>query len=146
MFDTVHPAWIWLIAGLFLCAAEALAPGAFLLWFGLAALATGLLVAKISLDTAWTFIAFGGFAILSVLIGRWVYGSRGTSVAVPFLNRRADALVGREFVLPEAINEGFGHIRVEDSIWRVAGPDLPAGSRVRVAGVEKGVLLRVEPA
>ena len=91
-------------------------------------------------------MSFGGFAVISVLIGRLVYGSRGGRDSLPFLNRRAEALIGHEFVLNEPIQAGFGNIRVEDSIWRVAGPDLPAGSRVTVIGVEKGVLLRVEPA
>lgn len=136
--------WMWLTAGLLLCAAEALASGMFLLWIGLAALATGLLVMVVPLTFAWTLMSFGGFAIVMVLAGRSLYGSRSQKSDRPFLNRRAEALIGQEFVLHEPISDGAGHIRVADSIWRVAGPDLPAGSRVKVAGVEKGVLLRVE--
>ena len=30
------------------------------------------------------------------------------------------------------IVDGFGTVRIDDTIWRVAGPDAPAGSRVRV--------------
>jgi membrane protein implicated in regulation of membrane protease activity len=100
----------------------------------------------VPLTFAWTLMSFGGFAIVFVMVGRFVYGSRNPQSDRPFLNRRAEALVGQEFVLHEPISEGAGHIRVADSIWRVAGPDLPAGSRVKVTGVEKGVLLRVEPA
>lgn len=137
-------AWIWLSAGLLLCAAEALAPGIFLLWIGLAALATGLLLMAVPLAFAETLVSFGVLAIILVMVGRLVYGARGGKSDGAFLNRRAEALVGREFVLHEPIVEGAGHIRVGDSIWRVAGPDLPAGSRVRVTGVEDGVLLRVE--
>jgi hypothetical protein len=54
-------------------------------------------------------------------------------------------LVGRDFLLERAIVNGAGAIRVHDSVWRVTGPDLPAGARVRVTAVEEGVLLRVEP-
>ncbi len=32
----------------------------------------------------------------------------------------------------------------DDTVWLVAGPDLPAGTRVRVTGAEN-TLLRVEP-
>lgn len=138
--------WIYLAAGLLLCAAEALAPGVFLLWIGLAAMATGLLVMLVPLAFAWTLISFGGFAILLVLVGRAVYGSHRTKSDRPFLNNRAEALIGQEFVLPEPITAGAGHIRVADSIWRIEGPDLPAGSRVKVTGVVNGVLLRVAPA
>jgi membrane protein implicated in regulation of membrane protease activity len=35
-------------------------------------------------------------------------------------------------------------MRVGDTTWQVAGPELPAGARVRVVGVE-GTLLRVAP-
>jgi inner membrane protein len=50
----------------------------------------------------------------------------------PFLNRRADALVGRVFTLEKPIIDGSGTVRIDDTVWRVAGPDTPAGSRVRV--------------
>ena len=59
--------------------------------------------------------------------------SRGAaSQSNPFLNRRTDALVGREFTLEKPIVDGSGTVRIDDTIWRVAGPDAPAGSRVRV--------------
>jgi membrane protein implicated in regulation of membrane protease activity len=38
-----------------------------------------------------------------------------------------------------------GQIRVDDTVWRVTGPDCPAGTRVVVAGAE-GATLRVMPA
>ena len=50
----------------------------------------------------------------------------------PFLNKRADALVGRVFTLEKPIIDGSGTVRIDDTIWRVAGPDAPAGSRVRI--------------
>jgi inner membrane protein len=50
----------------------------------------------------------------------------------PFLNKRADALVGRVFTLEKPIIDNAGTVRIDDTIWRVAGPDAPAGSRVRI--------------
>ena len=41
---------------------------------------------------------------------------------------------------------GFGCIRVDDSVWRVTGEDMNAGAKVRVTGVEQGALLRVAKA
>ncbi len=38
---------------------------------------------------------------------------------------------------------GVGKLRVDDTTWKVAGNDVPAGSRVRVTGVE-GTILQVE--
>jgi membrane protein implicated in regulation of membrane protease activity len=40
---------------------------------------------------------------------------------------------------------GNGKARVGDGYWKVRGPDLPAGSAVRVTGVE-GTVLIVEAA
>ncbi|MFD0936463.1 NfeD family protein, partial [Methylobacterium trifolii] len=35
---------------------------------------------------------------------------------------------------------GAGRIRFDDTLWRVSGPDLPAGARVRVTGMAGTVL------
>jgi membrane protein implicated in regulation of membrane protease activity len=136
--------WGWIIAGILLCAAEMMAPGMFLLWIGLAAIATGLTVFVIPLGFEWRLIAFCAYAIISVLIGRKVYGASQKVGDKPFLNRRAENLVGRTFPLADAISNGEGRIRVNDSVWRVRGPDLPAGQTVKVTGVEDSVTLRVE--
>jgi membrane protein implicated in regulation of membrane protease activity len=41
-------------------------------------------------------------------------------------------LVGRIFTLEKPIIDGNGTVRIDDTIWRVAGPDVPAGSRVKI--------------
>ena len=40
---------------------------------------------------------------------------------------------------------GRGQIKVDDTNWRVTGPDLPSGAKVRVAGAD-GAVLAVERA
>ena len=50
----------------------------------------------------------------------------------PLLNRRGAQLIGRIATLAEPIKDGRGRIRIGDTLWRVSGPDLPAGTRVRV--------------
>ncbi|HEV2573526.1 NfeD family protein [Methylocella sp. CPCC 101449] len=145
-FLGLHVAWWWLVGGILLCAAEAIAPGMFLLWIGLAAIATGLVLSVISLSLPWALLLFGVLAIVSLLLGRKFYGSRDSAGDQPFLNRRADALVGRSFILSEAIRQGEGRIRVNDSQWVVRGPDLPAGTKIKVVGVEDAMVLQVEQA
>ena len=138
--------WGWMTGGIALCAMEMFLPGVFLLWIGIAAIATGLSLFAAPLSLAWTLIEFGVLTLVFVLAGRKYYGSFDAIGDRPFLNQRAEALVGSTFKLEQAIDDGAGRIRVNDSVWRVKGPDLPAGARVRVTGVEGGVLLTVEAA
>jgi inner membrane protein len=134
--------WDWFIAGGVLLALEALAPGVFMLWLGLAAM----LVGAISLFAGWNWQAqFIAFAVFSVaMIPLWRRLSFGhTATDQPFLNRRADALVGRVFTLDKPIVDGAGTVRIDDSVWRITGGDVPAGRRVRVVRAE-GPELQVE--
>jgi membrane protein implicated in regulation of membrane protease activity len=127
--------WLWVAAGIVLMALEMLAPGVYLLWIGLGALATGVLVlgaAIPSLDLQLT--AFAGFALLAGIGGYFVYRRSPATSDRPDLNRRAEQLLGREFNLEEPIVNGIGRARIDDTVWRVHGPDLAAGARVRVVG------------
>jgi inner membrane protein len=138
-------AWNWLIAGLVLMALELVAPGVFMLWLGLAALLVGI----ISLFTDWIWqvqvIAFAAFSLAAVPLWRRLATQSSTNAQSMFLNRRSDALVGRVFTLDKPIMDGSGTVRVDDTIWRVSGPDCPAGSRVKVVRAD-GANLTVEAA
>jgi inner membrane protein len=73
------------------------------------------------------------FAAAAVPVWRRLARSHGAGEAnSPFLNKRADALVGRIFTLEKPIVDGAGTVRIDDTVWRVAGPDAPAGSRVKI--------------
>jgi len=125
--------WNWLIFGVVLMALELLAPGVFLMWLGLAALLVGLL--SFAANPSWQLqiLLFALFAAAAVPLWRRVArSSKAASHSNPFLNKRADALVGRVFTLEKPIIDGSGTVRIDDRVWRVAGPDAPAGSRVRV--------------
>ena len=134
----------WLVAGLFLCAVEALVPGAFLIWIGAAAAIVGAVDYFLPIRLVAQLVLFGALVAALVLIGRRVYGSLGAQPG-PLPQSRAYAMIGADFFLDEAIVRGFGRIRVGDSSWRVAGPDCPAGAKVRVVAIENGSLLRVKP-
>ena len=132
MFSTLGT-WNWLIFGFILMALELAAPGVFLFWLGLAALLVGLV--SFALHPSWQsqLLMFAVFASAAVPIWRRLARSnREGSVSNPFLNRRTAALIGREFTLEKPIIDGSGTVRIDDTIWRVAGPDAPAGSRVKV--------------
>ena len=143
MFATLG-SWNWLIFGLLLMALELLAPGIFLFWLGLAALLVGVL--SFVLQPSWQsqLLMFAVFAAIAVPVWRRLARSNSTaSASNPFLNKRADALVGRVFTLEKPIIDGSGTVRIDDTIWRVAGPDTPAGSRVRIVRAD-GASLTVD--
>lgn len=135
--------WEWFILGGVLLAVEALAPGVFMLWLGLAAMLVGALSLVVDWEWPTQFIAFAVFSVAMIpLYHRLTRGTAGTDQ--PFLNRRTEALVGRVFTLERPIVHGAGTVRVDDSLWRVTGPDGPAGRRVKVVATE-GAVLHVEP-
>jgi len=135
--------WNWFIAAVALFLVEIFAPGSFMMWLGLSAL----LVGAISLVVVWSWqtqlIAFAVFSVAA--IPAWRHFARKVEAPVdrPFLNRRAEGYIGRVFTLEKPIVDGIGTIRIDDTVWRVTGPDSPAGSRVKIARAE-GADLMVE--
>jgi membrane protein implicated in regulation of membrane protease activity len=135
-------AWAWIILGVVLIGVELLAPGIFFLWLGLAALATGLTDAVFGLSWQSSTLLFAALSVAAVLVGRAISPpSVHREEASGLLNRRGAALVGRVFILEGPIAAGEGRIRVDDSSWRVRGPDLPTGASVRVIGLDGATLL-----
>jgi membrane protein implicated in regulation of membrane protease activity len=133
--------WNWFVLGLILLGIEVLVPGTFILWLGIAAILTGAITFLLGFAWQTQLIAFAILSVLAV-IGWWVYSGRRKNVNEPVLHRRADLHIGRVFTLEEPIVGGAGRVRIDDSTWRIAGDDLPAGSKVRVASTD-GALLRV---
>lgn len=136
--------WSWFIAGIVLTIAEVFAPGAFLLWLGLAAFLVG--VISLLIDWSWQaqFIAFAVFAVAAVPLYRRIGRQPDDNSDHTFLNRRTEALVGRVFTLETPIVNGSGTVRIDDTVWRVQGPDSPGGSRVKVVKAD-GAMLTVAP-
>ncbi|MEP4753718.1 MAG: NfeD family protein [Nitratireductor sp.] len=137
--------WSWIVLGFALLAAEILVPGVFLVWIGLAALATGLLSIALWDARFWDWqmqtLVFLALSLVAAYGGyRFVHG-RQTPSDQPLLNQRARQLVGRTATLDEAIRESRGRIRIGDTYWRVTGPDAAAGTRVRVVAVKDGDLV-----
>jgi hypothetical protein len=132
MFSTLGT-WNWLVFGIILMALEIAVPGVFLFWLGLAALLVGLLSFAIHPSWEIQLLMFAVFAIAAVPLWRRLARSHtSASKSNPFLNKRADALIGRVFTLEKPIIDGSGTVRIDDTIWRVAGPDTPAGNRVKI--------------
>ncbi|MGK2284771.1 NfeD family protein [Pedomonas sp. V897] len=135
--------WGWWVAALVLAAAETVAPGAFLLWLGIAAGLTGLVTLLTGAGWEVQLAVFAVLAVLSVLWGRkWARRHQGSGPSS--VSRRADQLPGRTVVLVEPIVHGRGRAELDDTVWEVCGPDAPAGTVMRILRTE-GAALIVEP-
>lgn len=140
--------WAWWILGIALLVAEIAVPGNFLVWVGIAGILTGVL-SNLLWETSWwvwevQWLSFAALSGLSLWLGRqWLHRSHRQSEE-PTLNQRGASLVGRTADLIEPLHNGRGRVKIGDTIWIVAGPDLPAGSKVKVVASE-GSDLRVEP-
>ena len=146
MWDTLQHLsyWNWLAIGTLLLILEVFGAGGYLLWIGLAAASVGLLTFIFpGLPWAAQFILFGLLSVLTAVFWWKRQRSAAKPSDQPGLNQRGSELMGRSFVLHEAIHEGRGKIKAGDSLWLVSGPNLPTGSQVRVVG-QDGVVLRVE--
>jgi len=135
-------AWRWFVFGLLLLTAELIIPGSVLLWLGIAAILVGFLA--FLFDPGWQ-IELVAFAVLGLAaaIAWWRIGRPAdeTSDDRPMLNRRAERHIGRDFTLEAPIVGGEGRVRIDDTSWRISGPDLPSGARVKVAAVDGATLL-----
>ena len=141
-----YGAWSWLIIGLVLLGLELLLPGGVFVWLGVAAIVTALVEFVHPLDWPFQIGVFGVLGILSIFVWLRVLRARGGGATDrPLLNRRAERHIGEEIVLNEPISDGFGRVPIGDTVWRVAGPDMPAGRKVRIVGHE-GAVLKVEAA
>ena len=148
--------WSWMVFGFVLLTLEIMVPGVFLLWIGIAAIIVGAMSlvfwdAAIWSSPLWTWqvqtVTFLVLSVISVLAGRYIMAKRGNHSEQPVLNRRSDQRIGRIATLTEPIRDGRGRVQLGDTTWRVAGPDLPAGTAVRVVQASETDLdLIVEPA
>jgi len=121
--------------------AEILAPGAFLLWIGIAATLVGALTWVMPLSLPGELVLFAILAPVMALIGRNIFGGRLDELEEGTLNRRGDRMIGRIIILSGPIVDGEGQAVVGDSVWAVQGPDLPAGTKVKVVKVDGNALL-----
>ena len=137
----------WAAFALLLFAAEALAPGAFMLWLGFAAAAVflGVLLLPLEIPLLAQVAAFVVLSFVSIQVYRRWFRGRERPSDQPALNRRTAALVGRVVPLERAIVDGRGRVQIADAYWDVTGPELPAGAPVRIVSGD-AMTLQVEAA
>jgi inner membrane protein len=139
------PFWYWAVLGAVLGVIEIAVPAMVCIWLAAAALGVAVIAWRYP-GLAWEHQAliFAALAVASVVLGRTAFAHVGSVESGRYLNRRAESYIGRMFTLDGAIVDGRGRLKVDDTVWLVVGPDLPAGTRVRVTGADN-TLLRIEP-
>jgi membrane protein implicated in regulation of membrane protease activity len=139
--------WYWWALAAVLLVFEMMLPGIVFLFLSIGALASGallLIVSDLSLELLLVVFAIVSVAS-AVLLRPALRRLQGGRAIDANLNARGDSLVGRTIVLDTPILGGQGRVKLGDGSWTVTGPDMAAGSRVRVAAIN-GNELRVEPA
>lgn len=134
--------WHWGLLGVILLLLEVLGTAGLLLWTGIAALLTGLIswILPLSITTQWVLFAI--LATVTTLI--WHRLNRRSHQAEPdtYLNQRMSRCIGQHTVLIDAIEQGRGRVRLDDTYWTVrADRDLPLGTPVRIIAAEGTVLV-----
>ena len=133
---------IWLVGGLALLMIEIMAPGAYMMWLGLAACGTGLMVLATDIGFEFQVVTFAVLAAVSLSVGLRFRNPRQAK-----LNTQQAGLAGRS-ATALVFHGREGRVRVGDSDWAarvpadVSSPE--AGTRLRVEGVD-GTVLIVRP-
>ena len=130
--------WIWILLGFLLLLAELVTPGGFyILFFGLGAIAVGLLAAFESAGPTWfQFVLFSIISVLSLLFFRkkLLEQTRGPSTD------RVDTYIGETAVALEDISvNGIGKAEMRGTPWNtrnLSGRPLTRGERCKVERVE----------
>ena len=137
--------WAWFVAAAILLIFELVSPGVFFMWLAIAAVLTG--IADIMFGLPWQaeLLLFAVLSVVAVFGGRRFYKGPGMEAADnPYLNRRQMGYVGRTFTLKEPVVDNRGRLVIEDTVWDIEGPDMPAGTRIKVTAVS-GMSLIVAP-
>jgi membrane protein implicated in regulation of membrane protease activity len=133
--------WHWIGFSLILFCVELFVgtPGVSLLWLAFASFALSIVISSITINF---WVQLGLLAVLSVIfawLGKLLF--KEDHAKPSSLNQPGQRLVNTRLTLQHPIKNGRSRVRIRDSIWSVEGPDLPAGTKVIVIGVNGNALL-----
>jgi membrane protein implicated in regulation of membrane protease activity len=132
----------WIIGGLILAALEMVVPGFVLLWFGVAAVVTGILALFVH-NWVVQLAVFAGLSAALVLTSQLISRRLTKPEPEPVGANRMRGVEGR--VVRDIEASGFGRVKVGGEEWRAtADQAIAVGKRVKVIEVE-GTHLVVEP-
>ena len=131
---------LWILVGLLLAALEMVAPGFFLLWIGLAALGTGVIVTLTAFGVEAQFAVF--VALTALLVGGAGLRLR-RRITVDSVNAPTANLIGAT-CRAVAFQDGEGRVALGDGTWQARttdGAEPAPGTALRVVALDGTTLL-----
>lgn len=132
--------YFWLILSISLFILEALIPGVFIIWIGMAALLVGLIQAFFPLSLAWQILLFSFFTPCFAVFGLYGYRILKKNKKNLEINEKILSLKGQTFILEAPIIDGKGYGVLGGTLWALRGPDVPKGTKVKIVKVENNCL------
>ena len=138
MFEPAY--WNWLIlTGVFMLIEVLTVSFFFFLFWGFAALALVIITfAAPGLDWHWQGGIFAVLSLISILLWRQLarrwQGNKNDAASL--LNKRGALYIGREYTLDTPVKNGYGKLKIGDSLWTISGENLPAGSTIIIPAAE----------
>jgi len=115
-------------------------PDDFAMWFGIAAIITGLLL-LLNAGLGWFFqlLLIVSIVFIAPVIARVIMTlfSSADSVLTVYPGKN---YIGKKITLEKEIKEGVGEVTLGGETWLVHGDDFPAGTRVKVVAIKKNIL------
>jgi membrane protein implicated in regulation of membrane protease activity len=129
------PWWLWIVLAGALALAEMGLPGSYLIWIALGAAITAFVAAAGEITLEGQLAVFAVATAASCLGGYFFYRALAARHREVPLNAPRRSLVGARGTVCEAFVNGRGKVRIGDTVWLAAGPDLAEGTPVIVSGV-----------
>ncbi|MCP1335564.1 NfeD family protein [Futiania mangrovi] len=132
--------WGWIIGGLILAGLEIAIPGVFLMWIGLGAIATGVVLALFpDLPFAWQALFFAVLMLSSLGLGFMIQRQSNRTPETQLLNHELQAMIGRRYVAITPFAAGRGRIKVQDSSFAaISDEEIAEGDLVEVVAIADG--------
>lgn len=132
--------WNWLIlCGLFLLLEVFTVSFFFLTWATTALIMAAIAAFLPSISWQMQLLLFAVLSLLAVAFW-WIFArhwQRDPNDTAGKLNNRGRYLIGRHYVLQTPIEQGYGRLQIDDSLWTVqCDEDLPAGTKVVIEDID----------
>lgn len=135
--------WNWLILAGLLLLFEIFTTSFFFIFWAMAALIVALLTYFMpSISWQWQILSFALLSLPALML--WWFIAKNWQAdkddAASRLNNRGRYLIGRQYILKTPIEQQYGRLQIDDSIWTVHGEDMPAGTKIIVTDIESSTL------